>query len=158
MATTYTNTGTFAATFYANTAPQPSSGIITWAAEMAYEYINSRLDGVYTVPFPATYPVIIVKISDLLTRCGVGKLSRGVTPTIPKASKREAIMDECALAVTMLDDLCSLRSTIPGVTPILGANSNPIRTDLQPIFDVDTSDNHSPPSRLIEQIESERDT
>jgi len=157
---TYTNTTTFSRDVYPVGAGETFPRLLERGAVIAYNYINSRLASLYTVPFAAPYPGIIVDISDLMTRCVAMKLQSGRVPAIqmdkPKA-KREGPQDDCALAVMMLDELVIGTGIIPGLTPIAASSGYHTRATFTPIFDVDSSISHYPDSDLIDKINRERE-
>jgi hypothetical protein len=153
---TYTDVSTFERDVAPAGAGDQYARLLARGARMAYNYINARLNGIYTVPFSTTYPPLIVDISDLLTRCIARKLQAGNAPIIPKKVKRDGAQDECSTAVLMLDDLVSMAATLPGVPVLSGAAGYHTRAGFNPVFDMDDSINQQPDPDLIDQVEGER--
>jgi hypothetical protein len=157
--TGYTNIETFQRDFLPTSSDEVFGRLVERAAVIAYNYINSKLGSVYPVPFVAPFPGTIVDISDLFTKCVVSKLQGKRGPILPKPGKvqRDAIHDDCSIAFYMLDELVSLKTTIPGVLPLAGAAGYHTRAGYTPTFDVDAAENHQPDPDLLDRIRSERD-
>ena len=155
---TYTDITTFQRDVMLGSTDTIPPSILAQAAMIATAYINSHLTGIYAVPFTAPYADEIVSISNLLVRAIAIDLVAKRAPMIPKPAKGRPIgSGGYDFPCSWLDDISSGRASITGVSTISGAESLHTRDGFQPIFDVDSSLDHVPPRRLLEQIESERD-
>jgi hypothetical protein len=155
---TYTNTETFQRDFAPAGVDANFPRLVTRAAVMAYNYINSRLGTRYSVPFAAPYPSAVVDISDLLTKCFVTALQARRTPIMPKpGTMGRDMQDDCGVAIAMLDDIVSGDSIIPGMSESGSGQPFHSHGTYIPIFDLDDATAHRPDSDLLDRIDDSRD-
>lgn len=131
--------------------------IITRAATMAYNYINSYLDGIYSVPFDTgtSTPATIKDISDLLSR-GIARALQLKQPIMLKDPK--AADADVRTAIEWLADIVKGTASVVGVSR-LTTNRGPSHNmdNYIPIFNVDSSLEHNPDRRLLEDIADDRE-
>lgn len=146
---TYTDITTFSLTF-----PEQSveRSFVGEAASIAYEYINSALDGVYVVPFTPT-PSVIEKLSNLLTRSIVLALVSKGTVTIKDIKDRSAIDP-----VQWLQDLRARKLSIPGVTVLTTSGAWCSTADQMHIFDIDNEVYHQPDQDRLDDLVDDRES
>jgi len=144
---TYTDTTTFVQTLPENSIER---SFVREAAEIAYEYINSALDGVYVVPLTPT-PSVIEKVSNLLTRAIVLALVAKGTVTIKDIKDRSAIDP-----VQWLQDIRARKLSIPGVTVLATSGSWCNTADQMHIFDLDNEVYHQADSDRLDELQDDR--
>jgi phage gp36-like protein len=144
---TYTDITTFEQTF-----PEKSieRTFVAEAASIAYEYINSALDGVYVVPFTPT-PSVIEKLSNLLTRSIVLALVSKGTVTIKDIKDRSAIDP-----IQWLQDLRARKLSIPGVTVLAASGAWCNTAGQMHIFDLDNEVYHQPDHDRLDELANDR--
>ncbi len=121
------------------------------AAEIAYEYINSALSAVYSVPFTTT-PSVIETISDILTKVVCEKLIlRGSRVTVQDV-KEAAPIDP----FEWLQDLVEGKKSIPGESRTSGSSSWVSTADQMHIFDIDHEIYHEPDSDRLDDLVNDR--
>jgi len=157
MMAKYSDIDLFRRDFWPTAANETYPRIVDRAAEIAYDYINSRLSRRYTVPFSGPpYPSTIVSISDLLTKCVAASMQAKRSPQLSKGDgKRSGGTDDCSMALDWLNDLASGEQIIPGVATLVSDGYH-TRAGYTPIFDVDSAVNHQPDPDLIDKIIDER--
>jgi hypothetical protein len=127
---------------------------LQWAAEASYNEINSKLSGVYSVPFGSPYPPKIINISDLMTKTLALMMSvkRGHTVI----DEMDFNAGEIHLAMKWLKELRDGDAELPGYSRTYdGAWQT--REDYVPIFDLDSGLYHVPDPDLLEDIGDLRD-
>lgn len=84
---TYTDISSFKADFYPDRV-EVAPRFIDRAATAVYNWINAELSRFYTVPFSATYPPLIVDISDFATKAVTDFLiKKGRMPKVKEIAK-----------------------------------------------------------------------
>ena len=146
---TYTDISVFHQRMWAEDAVERR--FVQEAAEIAYEYINSALSGVYSVPFSST-PSVIEKISNILTKIIAEKLVlRGGRVTVLDI-KDAAPIDP----FKWLQDLVEGNKSIPGVSRSSGASSWVSTADQMHIFDIDHEIYHDPDKDRLYDLADDR--
>lgn len=149
---TYTDVDAFRRDVWQVTSEDVSPAILSRAATMAYNKINAVLSGVYSVPFSATYPPIIVDISDMLTK-GIAlalSLERG------SIALSEDQRTEYQMAVDELREIVSGGMGIVGQTRLSTRGAYHNMEDYRPIFDLDSSLNHRVDVNYLEDVATDR--
>lgn len=122
------------------------------AAEIAYEYINSALAAVYGVPFEATYPSVIVKISNLLTRSiAISIVSKGRV-AISDIKKNSAVDP-----IEWLQAIREGRYNIPGVGRTSGTGAYLTTEGQMHVFDMDHEIYHQVDEDRLDDLADDRE-
>lgn len=140
--------------FFKVTDDEVFQRILTRASVMAYNFINSYLDGIYTVPITsATTPGAVREISDMLTRHVAQSLQLKQTIVLDKKLAK----GDMATILMWLDDIVRGKASIIELTRLSSRGPSHNMADYEPIFHVDPSEYHTPDTDLIESIDDDRD-
>lgn len=151
---TYTDTDKLRTDTFIVSDDEITERVLTRAGVMSYNVVNAKLDGIYAVPFAATFPPIIVDISDMLTRA-FARMFQAVH-TGGKLKKGDKQSNEGQLALSMLDDIASGAMSIPGLSRASARKAAHNLDGYTRIFDIDNPLNHMPDSDLLDAIADER--
>jgi len=149
---TYTDIDDLRARFYLVQDDEVAERILNRAAVMAYNLINSYLDGIYGVPFSTT-PVEIKDISDLITRVFAQSLTLKQQIVINSGENSE-LKD----AISWLMDVRSGKASLVGYSRLTTRGPRHSRDGYTRIFDLDPTECHEVDPDYLESVLTERDS